>query len=402
MDESIVVSYSYRRRNIDGGDPPSGRLYEGSVKHVINQSVNNSAVNPNWRDDIKNGNCATTFLTGHRESLSRSACNFDVASSHGDFIRGSDCDDQLPWRCSDPSGSSISQADNQAKQKLVRKANEYQRPFSGGVFLGELRETLRMLRNPAAALSNGIMKHIDQARKRSRGLKPGSNPYRKTASGMWLEAVFGWLPLFSDIEDANKALSKLANNASKRRKLIIAEGSSETVSDTNLGETLYAGADISAYYAYRQTTSVNVRYRAMLQWDSSLYSKFRYFGLTPSDILPTAWELVPGSFLADYFTNIGEILEGYSFGTSRLRWVDRGYCVKSERTFRCDRWNPSLSPNGPGVGWFTPETITSRREYVRREEIDNFDPVPDIVFQLPGLRQTANMTALASSKSKFL
>lgn len=401
--EIIVVKGTYTRRNIDGGDGPSGYKATNSVSHSISNSVNNSAQNPNWRDDIRKGNCATTFLTGVKESLIRTPCSFSVQSHHGDFCRGNDVDDQLPWRCNDPSSLSVSLADSRARTKLIAKANEYQRPFTGGVALGELRETLRMIKRPGASLFKSISKHIDSISRKTRRLKPGSNPYRKAVSGSWLEANFGWAPLFSDIEDGAKALSRLANNASKRRKIVIANGKSEDISDVALSsDTKYGSIDVGCRYAYRQTNTVEVRYRAMLQWDSSLYSKFRYFGLTPSDILPTAWELVPWSFLIDYFANIGEMIEGFSFGTQRLRWVDRGEKKSSHRIFRTLYWYPNLSPNGPGEGWFNPEHLESRRETVRREEITNFSPVPDFHFEIPGSKQFANMAALFSNKRRLL
>lgn len=395
--EIITIRTTYQRRNIDGGDGPSGYSVNNFVPHTIHNSVNNSAQNLDWRDDIKNGNCATTFLTGIKESLTRTPCSFSISSSHGDFCRGEDISNGLPWRSSDPSPLSVTLADSLARSKLIAKANEYQRPFTGGVALGELRETLRMIKNPAASLFNSLNRHLKSASSKMKGAKRGTEHYRKTASGLWLESVFGWVPLFSDIDSAAKALSQLANNASKRRKLIVGSGEDRTVIDNDLGEILYGSADIRCLYAYRQENNVSVKYRAMLQWDNSYYSKFRYFGLTPENILPTAWELVPWSFLIDYFTNIGEIIEGFSFGTQRLRWVDRGEMKLSLRTFRSRSYYFDMSPL-PGEGWFTPESIVSSRRTVRREQVLNFTPVPDFRFEIPGSRQFANMAALLSNK----
>lgn len=399
----ITLNGLYARRNIDAGDPPSGVPTESFVDMVIADWRDGSAVNPNWREDIKQGNCATTPLSGHRESLARTVASFSVSSTHGDFDRGTEVDEQLTWRAQDPAGVSISLADSLARTKIVRKANEYQRPFQGGVFLGELRETLRMIRNPAISLSKSISRHIDSLKNTTKGKRRGSDAYRKAVSGSWLEAVFGWLPFFSDIESGMKALDSYQRQASNRRKLVTAYSMQEIHgSARNGGDTHYGRGDIRVRGWQLTSSKVEVRYRAMLQWDASSYSQFRYFGLTPQDILPTAWELVPWSFLIDYFTNIGDMVEGFSFGSSRLRWVDRGYKVTTERQWRWEPHRFNLSPNGPGEGWFTPETLLSRRVYVDRREILNFNSVPDFRFEIPGSRQIANIAALFSNKRNLL
>jgi len=43
-------------------------------------------------------------------------------------------------------------------------------------------------------------------------------------------------------------------------------------------------------------------------------------GLSWSNVLPTAWELIPFSFLVDYFTNVGAVIEGVGTGTVGLAW----------------------------------------------------------------------------------
>lgn len=397
--ENLNVPFAFSRKYQASGNSDA-ITYEGDIDFPIERWVDNSAVNPNWRDDIRAGNCATTPLTGYLESYSRFPASFSVDYSNGDYSRGTECDDQLSYKYDASTAAVLSCADNLARTKIVRKANEYQRPFSGGVALGELRETLRMIKRPGKALWDGINRHIERARRKTARLKVGSNPYRRTASGLWLESVFGWTPLFSDIESGAKALSSLANNASKRRKLIVANSKCEDQIESDTFWSHYSKGWVRANYTWLSRPRAEVRYRAMLQWDASSYSKFRYFGLTPSDILPTAWELVPWSFLVDYFTNIGEIIEGYSFGVSRLRWVDRGIKLTLERKLRLNHWLP-YHPTYTGVGSFTPEISYFRKATVSRSQVFGFDPVPDLNFEIPGSRQFANMAALFSNKKRY-
>jgi hypothetical protein len=55
----------------------------------------------------------------------------------------------------------------------------------------------------------------------------------------------------------------------------------------------------------------------------SVYMDQELLGFSLSDFVPTIWELVPWSFLIDYFTNIGDVLEAWTTCTSDVAWVNR-------------------------------------------------------------------------------
>jgi hypothetical protein len=44
--------------------------------------------------------------------------------------------------------------------------------------------------------------------------------------------------------------------------------------------------------------------------------------LVPSKFLPTAWDLLPWSWMADFFTNVGDIIRGLSFVSGNLCWIE--------------------------------------------------------------------------------
>jgi hypothetical protein len=83
----------------------------------------------------------------------------------------------------------------------------------------------------------------------------------------------------------------------------------------------------------------------MTTWDN-----WALFGFTPSEFVPTAWELMPWSFLVDYFTNIGDILTSSVTDTSSVRWVNRSIIKTSTLKARIAVDGPA-SISAIGAGW---------------------------------------------------
>ena len=48
----------------------------------------------------------------------------------------------------------------------------------------------------------------------------------------------------------------------------------------------------------------------------------RAWGSSTRDFLPTVWELIPYSFVVDYFTNIGNMIDSLSIIESDIGWKD--------------------------------------------------------------------------------
>jgi hypothetical protein len=46
----------------------------------------------------------------------------------------------------------------------------------------------------------------------------------------------------------------------------------------------------------------------------------RSAGFTLKDFVPTVWELIPLSYVADWFFNIGAVLDAWAFNQSQISW----------------------------------------------------------------------------------
>lgn len=168
-----------------------------------------------------------------------------------------------------------------------------------GANIGEAKSTLRMLARTAMTAAKAIraIKRGD-AKGLSRAL--GAERFSdlgKTAGDWYLNFDYGWKPL---IEDAFKLHKKL-NDGLKRPQIISARAAKKTL--------LTAGEVPRGYYQGKVSGSGELLQFAKVfatpkqEW----LDNFGQLGLTnPAGV---AWELLPFSFVVDWFVPIGQTLE---------------------------------------------------------------------------------------------
>lgn len=113
----------------------------------------------------------------------------------------------------------------------------------------------------------------------------------KDISGRWLELQYGWLPMVSDCYEAIKAFAD--SNQSRRN---VTSASSKKV-------YAYAGSDEPSNYA--SPGIGKARYIVRYEQEED-FSFARSLGL--ADPLSVAWEILPWSFVIDWFLPIGTFL----------------------------------------------------------------------------------------------
>lgn len=112
-------------------------------------------------------------------------------------------------------------------------------------------------------------------------------------SGRWLELQYGWLPLISDVHEAARAYEALTKEPRVERLSVSV--SREGSANTSL---------VPSSYSCKGT--VKERWRLVYEMSEEL-AVSRSLGLT--DPLSVAWELIPYSFVVDWFYPIGSYLE---------------------------------------------------------------------------------------------
>jgi hypothetical protein len=125
-------------------------------------------------------------------------------------------------------------------------------------------------------------------------------------------------------------------------------------------------------------------------------------GYDPASFLPTVWELIPYSFLIDYFTNIGEIIEGWSSLLTRLAWCNRTVRRSYVRTLSSHADLSSIQKFNPSVNSvsFVPSEGVITKSHVLREKFEG-TRVPDFVLKVPGMGSLKwlNIAALIAGRN---
>lgn len=191
-----------------------------------------------------------------------------------------------------------------------RFANKVKKTASLATSLAEANRSLSMIEaralqlfRAARALKRGdlrglaIQLSLNPERVRRRVEKLG--PKAKDLANVWLEFTFGWAPLLSDIASCVEVLQQdFPISPIKGR-------SSFTVSSTN---------NISDSWAWLKTNersvTVKVQYRGSVRITNSNLLLANSLGFV--NPVSVAWELVPFSFVVDWFLPVGRFLESFT------------------------------------------------------------------------------------------
>lgn len=298
--------------------------------------------NPRWRDQVaQKAEAGTAYsLTGKvKYVLGRRGLDVTVRNYYGHASIPDDYfESNFRTFVSLPGAAiSSSKAYASALGNFLTNVNGALSPFKGMVFLGELRETLKMLRRPASALRDGFSTYLKRARREVRRHGRRSPKLRKVLGDTWLEYYLGWRPLIGSIEDAAGAYKAFADEV--KTSFVIGQGRDETFA------TSTTFVDFAANHCYWigtdkrvSTDTVKFKGEVVHRYDGVATGTadriIDLSGFRLEEFVPTIWELIPYSFVVDYFTNIGEILNSVPALSANLAWKS------------CSRWQSAIREVG--------------------------------------------------------
>lgn len=365
---------------------------------------------PDYREMIKRNESATSSLIGVKHSYRMDTGNYSRTTPWPSFpytskftLSGNVYAGLTPYDGTEQ--SVLDQARAQAQINFAKDVRKKTRTFQSGVFMGELLESIRYLKNPLVGMKKGYEDFATACAKASKkypitGTKPGSPRWkagRQALQNAWLENNYAMRPLINDVNDAAESFNGVVRGdrydpikvtgrgeASKVVDLAIAPTAGNIAGWANgmtMGERRVITASVKVYGVWKNMNPAG---------EMPLASRF---GADFSNFLPTAWELIPWSFVIDYFSNMGDTIDAWS-----MRFIDFGWINQSERTEftrQYTNFRPSEAGNPVRYAYYPRRTGLSRFTRVDRRAVSNVF-APALSMRIPGYESSRKWLSVAA------
>lgn len=395
----VLTANGVETKYLNDGNIPMTRRFEGQQnpfhQHQLDQFIQAATPMVAWQDELTSAESGVTetLVWNSWTSPTRPV----VITLVGNFPTQSITDAEVE------SVSSAS-ATNLALSKLAQNIYEAHTAFQGSTFIGELRESLRMLRSPAKTLRqklpgllNAYGKNVKRGTKRREA--------NRIVNDTYLEWTFGVRPLINDVSSAHALLSNLIQSEALHRDVTL-RGTGK--SSVQLASTQQSIGATAPFILGTRITSQEARVRFLagyrLNNNSFQQTPAKVLGLSPENWIPTAWELLPWSFVVDYFTNIGDIVTALANVTTTPRWI-----IKTTKRAHVRQTSfkgvqqYAFSPTGLYSGRAVDTNVQRgnlrhARQKIVRELYDGKGLVPSLEFEIPGLgMKWLNIAALGNA-----
>jgi len=178
-------------------------------------------------------------------------------------------------------------------------------PILGGELLSDLDKTVGMLRRPFKS-SLELLTRMVKARRRWLGKTTAS--VSKANANAWLEYRYGWKPILMDADMIFQHAHRVRNDYRLQR--LVARHQIEHTCESNkefnvAGVGTWSTASIvgHANVTLKQRAAAGVVYEVLPRTSTEALQTF--LGARPKDLPATLWEILPYSFVADWFVNVG-------------------------------------------------------------------------------------------------
>jgi hypothetical protein len=382
--------------------------------------------NPRWRAEIKNLISATTPASGRKYNVSNpyadATIEFEIGSLATSNYR-SRYQSYLgpPQRWIPSSGSlipfnvdtnSLNHVTAQVNSKFVDRVKSAISSFQSGQDIIELHQTIESIIHPMKSLRAHVSTYFRDLKKiKDRFQKMRISPAKrsvglsKALADTYLEWTFGWNPLSADIaagivDLSRERLSSAAVHASGK---ILYKGSDGRYPVNGTTAYLTGHQVVTSEYSIRLKGSVDVYY-------SKQPRLLRELQLLPEDFVPTAWNVLPYSFVCDYFLNIGDIIDAASLPSAAVRWINRTTRDTTSYVVGFSQDQDRIKSDFINLGW----TVKNQELHCANFEVEivNFnrdsmtpaDLVPPLVIEIPPLssKPWRNIVALIAGSQRLV
>lgn len=330
-----TYSYSYKVDSEFSRTQPtnSGKISDNGTQFFSANSTTGYR-NPFWKSQIKLGQNATTNFVGVRYSGQGSFVTIVWDSIYRLQALNSNPAADVVWHYETsglPSYSvgpsqAITPTDvrtrvrNRALRKFLDDCQSKLSSIEAGQDFGEYKETLHSIKNPLGSMRTKLVSYLESLTKAKRRVR-NAKALAKVLADTYLEFRFGINPLVEDVANL------IADAGRYRFPVYPVRGQA---SDLWAGSNTIVGMGSPGYcsifnpsHNMKSNTTYMVRFKGAIRTNASFgqIGRAQSLRLLPSDWLPTAWDLLPWSWVADYFTNVGDIIQALSFPVSNLVWA---------------------------------------------------------------------------------
>lgn len=385
-------------------DLDTGTSIETDQTFLLNatDSVQKAGALPHYRRIIAQGGNATTYMTGSHHSVESSPGSAwakrvprpgIVGSYPSNEYRMEGAITAIGLTPTIVNETDFTAASNRALSKYYENIASVEAKFKGLVFTGELRESLSMIKSPAKALRTGVSQYLSTLIKK--GPKVALRNRKRFVRDTWLEYSFGWTPLISDLDSAIKAFY---SSKSVRPIFEMVSGSGRDTIFTPGAERTRVNGLVTVRWRINHTEEYFVRYYGIYHSTGRGVPDAHSYGFRPSEFVPTLWELIPYSFLVDYFTNVGNIVSSWSYRFLAPPWTSR--LARRDHLFETTGGSvDKLRDTATYIQWSggEPGSIAFRRvNFTRTPSVAL--TLPSLELEVPGMKSVkwVNMLALTS------
>lgn len=215
-----------------------------------------------------------------------------------------------------------------ALTRLKRKLQSHSGRKDLIVPIAELRDLRRTIVGTAKLTTKAVQDLVRIRKKRNK-----VRDAYKWASDAWLTFNFGVKPLLNDIQDISASIQDYLNRSDHTARLTGTAEKIWTSSITQKAQTGLYGCPIRTDSFAKHTLSYRYTGGFDFQVDSANnYGLGDHFGLGLGELVPASWELVPYSWIMDYFGTVGAYLDDtFSVPAGDLKYLvlNRRYTMET-------------------------------------------------------------------------
>lgn len=406
---SRTQSYHDQIPNYCWNTPPSATYYS---ENVYEREVTKGNNYSDWKQRISRGENATTHMFYKKQWMEANSagsltgqvyCNTKPSKGWQTEIISGQLEAVARF---DPPDIQTLVVDSKTEQEawinFLKNARRAQTAFAGGTFVAELKDTIRMIRNPALGIRTALDGWSRSARSYVRGHHHKSDRWlRRGLAQSWLEWSFGIAPLISDVQSGYRALNRLSR--AHNFQFIEGKGTRSVKLLADQRWTWQSPLTAIVYWRGDYPKEYNVRYfgTVKIQVSSRTSRAIEESGFRIRDFAPAVWEAIPYSFLVDYFSNIGDLVEMASYPLTDLNWISKSVRVKATYARRAYHAKPLGSdPTKNRLISFSPGSVVESSVIGERfPDVNPLTPLSAYTIRLGlpgGFKKALNIGALAS------